>query len=160
MKITPEILYLQWLHKFVTNGMPFKIPHTCDIIQFTTYDNYTPFTYKFTFNMSDDFFDPNCLAIYDFKQIDYELFAELFFTNGWEEELEYQLIYYQDRNKIKKTNPNFGDNYGEIKYYVKPWVDYVTFQGYRTIIQFRFDKYERLEKLKEIEKINILYDNV
>ena len=150
--MTPENLYNEWLNIFLNKGIPFE--NETDIIHFTNYKVYTPYTYKFTYNFSllqvtsDD-------NNYQFSDSDYKLFANLFFTDGWEEELDYQLIYYQDRFKVKKPNENFSDNYGDICWYVKDWVEYVTFQGYRTIIQFRWDKY--LISLRK-EKLLKLYD--
>jgi hypothetical protein len=147
--MTPNDLYSEWLEKFINNGIPFEM----DVLLNTSSPlnhiiSINSFTYKFIFNI-----DINNSGEIDYrlKYKNYQLFANLFFIDGWEDELKYQLIYYQYRDKNTKPNPNFGDNYGEINYYVKSWVNYVTFQDSRVIVQFRLDKYERKEKLKKIQ---------
>ena len=131
MNPTPEKLYNDWLNIFLNNGIPYE--NEIDIIHFQTYDIYTPYTYKFTYNFPLS----NNLTVnaYDLTN-SYKLFADLFFTDGWKEELDYN---------------------GDIRCCVKNWIDYVTFQGYRTIIQFRWDKYLislRKEKLQKLSKQN------
>lgn len=130
--MTPKDLYSKWLEKFVSNGIPFEMD--CDIIKFDSYKVYTPLTYKFTFNMGLS--DSDKIFTYKFNQKNYKLFADLFFIKGWEEELR--------------------NSQGDVKYCVKPWLDYVTFQGYRTIVQFRYDKYEKYERKEKLKKISKL----
>lgn len=149
--MTPEDLYNKWLNLFINEGIPFDIYP--DIIKFDDYNVYTPFTYKFTFNLG--FTNSGIYYKYKLKEKDYKLFADLFFIDGWKDELEHvtnldNIMY--DGNKLYKTK--YSINYGDINCYVKPWVDYVTFQGYRTIVQFRWDKYSRKEKLLKINQEN------
>lgn len=149
--MNPQHLYNKWLLLFINNGIPFEIDDY-DIIKFDSYEIYTPNTYKFNFNLG--LTNSGIIYKYGFKTSDYKLFADLFFIDGWREELEYQLNL-ENIDQIWRNHPKYSRNYSEISYYVKPWVDYVTFQGYRTIVQFRLDKYLRKEKLLKIngEKI-------
>lgn len=88
-----------------------------------------------------------------FTMTDYKEFADIFFIGDWKNELEYQLTYYQDRHKTKKPNPKYSNNYGCIMIHTKDWVEYVTFQGSRVILQFNMGKYKlslRKEKIKRV----------
>jgi len=121
-------LYEKWMNQFIENGMLFN--NTPDIIKFEG-QSYTSFTYKFCFNF------PNSEGVYGggykIKTSDYELFAKLFLTEKWRAELY------------------------DIKNNVKPWVDYLTFQGSRIILQFRFDSYLKTEGRKEkLQKLNTI----
>lgn len=140
------LVYDEWMKIFLDNNINYEIK--ADIIKFSNYNFYTPFTYKFTFNFPFE-------KTHNMSREQYEIFADLFFIKGWEEELEYQLTFYQDRHKINKPDKRYSDNYGDISVNVKPWIDYVTFQGSRTIIQFRLDKYIQIElRKKKLEKLS------
>lgn len=140
------LVYDKWMKIFLDNNINYEIE--ADIIKFRNYDIYTPYTYKFIFNFPFGLEKTHDMSR-ELSKEQYEIFADLFFTKGWEEELEYQLTFYQDRHKINKPNKRYSDNYGEIRVNVKPWIDYVTFQGRRTIIQFKLDKYIQIELRKE-----------
>ena len=129
-------LYEKYMNHFIENGLFFNkrednkknilnLEYQPNIIKFDNDNIYTSETYKFTFRHYDNF-------ILDFKKA--KIFGNLFLIPGWENEYE--------------------SNYGDITKHVKPWVDYLTYQGYRTILQFRFDNYlvteERKEKLNKI----------
>jgi len=144
------LLYDEWMKIFLENGLIYE--NEPSIIRFEDYGIYTPFTYKFNFNFPLDSSN-HIFPMSNYKHSDYELFANLFFTKGWENELKYELTQYPDRN-FQKPNPKYSDYYGDILVHIKPWIDYLTFQGSRTIIQFRLDKYIttelRKEKLKKL----------
>lgn len=148
-------LYDKWVDIFQNNGIIFFGDPV--ILKFDNYKyGYTPFTYKLNFNFGPTVRDCNDdgTTYYTLTDDDHKIFAKLFLINGWEDEL----IYTFSARDTKNRNPNYSSNYGEVNYYTKSWVDYLTFQGDRVILQFRFDDYLksselRNEKLKKINEI-------
>jgi hypothetical protein len=69
-----------------------------------------------------------------------------FCIDGWEEE-----FYLYD---MKLNDSVLSTQYQDIKYYTKKWVDYITFQHSRIILQFDFKKFKysdlRKQKMKKI----------
>ena len=147
-------LYDKWLNIFKSNGIIFYGDPV--ILKFRTHQIATPFTYKLNFNFGPTLTDGNDdgTIYYTLTDDDHKIFAKLFLIDGWEEEL----IYTFSARDTKVRNINYSSNYGEVNYHTKSWVDYITFQGDRVILQFRFDDYlkssdlrkEKLEKLKLI----------
>ena len=79
--------------------------------------------------------------------------ADYFCVDGWKEEKELYDIF----GKSKEYN-GMSTQFGDIKKYTKPWVDYITFQNSRVIVQFYLDDFNkqlREEKLKRIMNENI-----
>jgi hypothetical protein len=121
-----------------------------DIRKFTNFRLYTPFTYKFNFYISPIIRDINdTTEYYTLTDDDYKIFAKLFLIDGWEEEF----IYTFSARETKNINKN--SNFGEICCHTKSWVDYITFQESRIILQFRFDDYLKSPELRK-EKLNKL----
>lgn len=145
-------LYENWISILKDNNIIFD--DKPDILKFSTYKyGYTPYTYKFCFNSIDLISDIGIITNNILSESDYEIFSNLFLINGWEEEL----IYTFTARETKNINPNYSSNYGEICCHTKSWVDYITFQGSRIILQFRFDDYIKTELRKEkLKKIKML----
>lgn len=146
-------LYEKWTSILKDNNIIFK--NTPDIIRFSAYKyGYTPYTYKFCFNKFDLIDDIGTIPNYILSESDYEIFAKLFLIDGWEEELTYTFTVRETIN----INPKFSSNFGDIIYYTKPWVEYLTFQGSRIILQFRFDDYLKSSDLRneKLKKLNLL----
>lgn len=149
-------LYDKWINIFKSNGIVlFGDPV---ILKFSNYKySYTPFTYKLNFNFGPTITSGNDDTMYyTLTDDDHKIFAKLFLIDGWEEELIYT---FSDHDK-KIRNSNYSSNGGEIDYHTKPWVDYLTFDGSRIILQFRFDDYLksadlRKEKLKKLNSESI-----
>lgn len=146
-------LYDKWLNIFKDNNIVFLFD-PC-ILKFNSYKyGYTPFTYKFNFNIRPTLQDCNDNTIYyTLTDDDYIVFAKLFLIDGWEEEL----IYTFSARETKNINKNYSSNFGEICYHTKTWVDYICIQDSRIILQFRFDEYLksvelRKEKLQKIQE--------
>jgi len=128
-----EKYYTKWLYHFIDNDIHFE--------EFKTFfcfnDN---ITYKFNFNLKDKY------NTYDFTEKQYKLFANLFLKNDWKHELKSVLAFYN-------TNiTGYSTNYGEVSVNTKKFVDYITFQDSRVILQINIDKLIRLEKLKNLQK--------
>lgn len=136
-----KYFYNKWRNYFCENDIPFIKNEEC----FFSMSSTKNVVYKFNFNIYNSY-------NYIFSKHEHKLFADIFFTEGWEEELDYALTYYANRYKTIKTNENYSDNYGEVCVHVKPFVEYVTFQHGRVIVQLNVDKLMRKEKLKQLNE--------
>lgn len=128
-----EKYYLKWLDHFIDNDIQFE-----ESKNFFCFNDNT--TYKFNFNLKQTY------NTYDFTEKQYKLFANLFLKDNWKHELETVLAFYN-------TNiTGYSKNYGEVRVNTKNFVDYITFQDSRVILQINLNKLIRLEKLKKLQK--------
>lgn len=77
-------------------------------------------------------------------------FAELFCVDGWEHEERFSN--YESSFGHNDYKEGYAQTIGEINLYTKPWVKYLTFQGYRTIVQFNL--FEYIKYVHRGEQIN------
>ena len=93
--------------------------------------------------------DLNVNKTYDIKDV--KEILDFFCTVGWETEYTHYIRFYHH-----KQSTDLSSQYHDIDYYTKPWVDYISVQNSRIILQFDFEKYKKTElrklKLKRILK--------
>lgn len=94
-------------------------------------------TFKLTWDLkiiNHKYYEPSM------KQI--KSICEYFCIKGWEEEFSH---YIYDVN----SEPNkLSSQYNDVKYYTKKWVNYITFQNSRIILQFDLEKFKKTDLRK------------
>lgn len=83
-----------------------------------------------------------------------EIFAHLFCVDGWEHEEKFSN--YESKYGHSDYKEGYASGIGDIRLCTKPWVEYLTFQGYRTIVQFNL--FEYIKHVHRYEQINIILD--
>lgn len=128
---------------FITNlfnslDIPIMIPYYY-IMSSTTSD------IKITWNYIDDP-DTPFIAHYELSKEQLNNICKYFCVGGWINEYNY----YHNNMTVKS---HMSSQYKDIVYYTKKWVNYITFQNSRIILQFNLNKCNILRKKKIIRLI-------
>ncbi len=154
-------LYKEWTDYLLDNEIPMTVSYDEHSSDFVKESGYSPKiihmrysdedsgVYKMAWNHDDVNPDVEPVPKSDnFKDI----FAEIFCEEGWKHECYYHE--FETRWGHNEYKEGYSKNIGDIKLNTKSWVEYLTFQGYRTIVQFNL--FEYMKKVRREEQINSL----
>lgn len=136
-------LYTEWTDKLLSFGVKLDTKYDMDLTSdYVSMSGYNPniihmggkFFKDSIFKISWNHNESSSPTDEQIKQI-----ANMFCIDGWEIE--------KSHTGCKINTDDMSTNSGDICKYTKPWVNYLTFQGSRTILQFDIMKYNRIRQL-------------
>jgi len=163
-------IYRKWTDHILKCGIELDIKYDKDTTEYVKNSGYNPdiihFSddlYKITWNLRQELrkikmengYIRHATCNYELHKKQKEHITKLFCIDGWEKEEAYNTDNF-DMFKYNNTNPpeeGMSNQYGDIKKYTKPWVNYLTFQHSRIIVQFQLEDYVKSLRENKLNRI-------